>query len=453
MAIIWILTILIGAAIYTLISKETKKAPLISLAIAGLLAIFFFQEDISTGMNIFFLSLGLLIIWSSYSMVDYEIEKKRQHIYYSMLLLLIASLCAIVYFDNLIVVYIALEVSAFLSAGIVMIKPERTNFRAGIKYLLLSILASAFFLIGMVILYRLTNTFNISEIRGLLSSNIELIKYAFVFIFIGLAFKSALFPFHIWLPDAHGSAPSTSSAILSALVLKAYIVVFIKMIYLGFGIDLVLNLNILPIVSILGVAAMIYGSILAIMQVNLKDRLAYSSIAQIGYIFMGIGLGTTLGLLASIFHILAHGITKAALFISAGRTINKTGLKKVQDMSGFGKSLPITMAIYTICGLSMIGIPLFVGFVSKWNFAMAIMEVENMVLILVLSLSSLLNGIYFLPLSIRSYFVLDESREKKMDLEPGGKVPIVILGLLVIVVGVISSPIIDLLNKIVARLI
>lgn len=453
MAIIWILTILILSAIYVLASGKTDRLPLISLGIANLLAIFLFQADLSSGMNVFFLSLGFLIVWASYSMVDYEIEKKRQPLYYSMILLLIASLCAIVYFDNLIIVYVALELSAFLSAGIVMIKPDRLNFRAGMKYLLLSILASAFFLIAMVILYRMTNSFMISELRALLTSNLDSIKYAFIFIFIGLAFKAALFPFHIWLPDAHGSAPSTSSAILSALVLKVYIGLFIKVIYQGFGIDLVMNLNILPIITILGLAAMIYGSLLAILQENLKNRLAYSSVAQIGYIFMGIGLGTPFGLLAAFFHILAHGITKACLFLSAGRIINKTGLKKIQDMNGLASSLPVTMGLYTICGLSMIGIPLLVGFSSKWNFAMAIMEVDSIVLILILSLSSLLNGIYFLPLSIRSYFPLDQSRERKMDLEGAGQLPVVILGAFVILAGIFSSPIIDLLNKIVAGLI
>lgn len=461
MAIIFILTILILASLYVLISKKTDKIPLISLAITAAIAIFFFLgslssayiDSLSLGMKVFFLSIGFLIIWSSESLIDYEIENKRQPLYYSMILLLLGSLCLIVNLDNLILVYVVLELSAFLSAGIVMIKPERANFRAGIKYLLLSILASAFFLIGMVILYRLTSTFNISQIRELLPWNSDLVRYAFIFIFVGLAFKSALFPFHIWLPDAHGSAPSTSSAILSALVLKAYIILFIKMIYLAFGFELVKSLNFLPIVLILGVAAMIYGSLLAILQENLKDRLAYSSIAQIGYIFMGLGLGTPLGLMAAVFHIIAHGVTKACLFLSAGRIIDRTGLKKTQNMQGLAKSLPVTMAMYTICGLSMIGIPLLVGFTSKWNFAMAIMEERNILLIVVLSLSSLLNGIYFLPLSIRSYFVLDESREREMDLEGEGELPLAILGLLVIVTGIFSNPLIGLLKNIIDGLI
>lgn len=403
-------------------------------------------------MCIFFNFIGFLIIWASASMVDYEIKKKRIPIYYSLMLTLIASLCGIVFFDNLLIVFIFVELSAFLASGIVIIKDEPENYRAGLKYLMLSMFASVFLLIGIVILYRLTGTVVINQMI-LANLNIELLKYAFIFIFIGVAFKSALFPFHIWLPDAHGSAPSTSSAILSALVVKSYIILFIKIIYVGFGIELVKGLNILPIILILGVCAMMYGSILAIMQRRLKSRIAYSSVAQIGYIFMGIGLGTPLGLMASMFHIIAHGVTKACLFLCAGRIINSTGLKRTEDMNGLGKSLPITIALYTICSLSMVGIPLFVGFVSKWNFAISILEYNKISLIFVLSISSLLNGIYFLPLAIKSYFTIDDSRERKMNLEPKGQYPVIILGLLVIVTGVFSSPLIDLLNNIVQRLI
>lgn len=463
MAIISILTILILAALYILISKKTEKIPVVSLGIASIISILIFINSIGVnntdaffyGIILFFLTIGLLIVWSSYTMIDYDIEKKRYPLYYSMILVLISSLCAIVYLDNLIAVYVALEVSAFLSAGLVMIKPDSVNFRAGIKYLLLSILASAFFLIGIVILYRLTGTFNISDIRELLASNFNfnLIRYAFIFMFIGIAFKSALFPFHIWLPDAYGSAPASSSAILSGIVSKSYIVLFIKLIYISFGIETVLEMNVLPVILILGAAGMMYGSFFAILQEDLQHRIAYSSVAQIGYIFMGLGLGNTLGLMAAVFHIIAHGITKSCLFLTEGVIVKKTGLRNTLDMNGLGKTLPMTMAIYTICGLSMVGIPLLVGFISKWNFAMAIMDVNNVVLIFILSISSLLNGIYFLPLSIRSYFVLDESRERSINLESKGGLPIAILGILVIVAGVFSSPIIDLLSNLVERLI
>lgn len=444
---------------------KSKTIALILLALASIISIFIFAQALKGDSNVssleglmgvFFTTIGFLIVWASTWMIDYDLKNERIPMYYALVLTLIASLCGIVFFDNLIVVFIFIELSAFLAAGIVMIKDNEETYKAGLKYLLLSIFASAFLLTGIVILNKLTNSFDINEMKMILitRSDLTLIRYSFIFILIGIAFKSALFPFHIWLPDAHGSAPATSSAILSSLVLKGYIVFIIKLIYIAYGISTVKMLNVLPIILILGVCAMIYGSILAIMQRKLKNLIAYSSVAQIGYIFMGIGLGTPLGLMASIFHIIAHGVTKACLFLNAGTIIMKTGYKKIEDMNGLGKSLPITMGLFTICGLSMIGIPLLVGFTSKWNFAQAIMDSGKLWIIIILSLSSLLNGIYYLPISIRAYFSIDTSRDKNVNLEPSiiKGLPIIILGASVIFFGVFSSPIIDLISHIVENL-
>ncbi len=440
--------------------RLAKAVSTVTLALSSILAVVLLISTIDKGglaslgalMCVFFTLIAFLIIWASTYTVDHEIDQARIPIYYSLVLILISSLCGMVYFDNLLLVYIFVEVSAFLASAIVMIKDDQENYRAGLKYLFLSIFASAFLLIGMVMIYRLTGTLWIEEIL-VLDLDSTLMKYPFIFVFIGIAFKAALFPFHIWLPDAHGSAPSSSSAILSSLVVKGYIVFFIKLIYTGFGIDLLRALDILPIILVLGGIAMIYGSILAILQIDLKKMIAYSSVAQIGYIFLGIGLGTPLGLIASIFHIIAHGITKACLFLIAGRIINTTGVKKIKDLNGIGKALPITMALYTICGFSMIGIPLFVGFLSKWNFAYAAVSADNLSIILVLTLSSLLNGIYYLPIAIRAFFAMDESDRPRILLEPKGQLPVIILGALIIVTGIFGSPLIDLLTTIVQRLI
>lgn len=434
---------------------------MISLIILGILFLvsgvaFVNSISIESLMTLFFTGIGFIIIWASTSMIEHDIKKERIPLYNFMVIFLILSLCGMVNFNHLLIVFIFIELSAFLAAGIVMIKESKENLKAGMKYLLLSIFASAFLLIGIVILYRLTGTFDITDMRYKIYaiSNISLIKYSLIFIFIGIALKSALFPFHIWLPDAHGSAPATSSAILSSLVLKGYIVFFIKLIYLAFNIEMVRNLNILNVILILGVCAMIYGSILAIMQRKLKKMIAYSSVAQIGYIFMGIGLGTPLGLIASIFHIIAHGVTKACLFLCAGQIIDKTGYKDIDDLAGIGKAMPITMGLFTICGLSMIGIPLLIGFSSKWNFAQAIMDSGKIWVILILSLSSLLNAAYYLPISIRAYFNKSDSGKFTINLETRKYdfLPLIILGISVIVLGIFSSPVINVIKHMIEKL-
>lgn len=431
---------------------------LITLGILFLIAGVLFVNSISfeSLMTLFFIGIGFIISWSATSMIGHDIRKERISLYNFMIIFLILSLCAIVSFNHLLVVFVFIELSAFLAAGIVMIKESKENFKAGLKYLLLSIFASAFLLIGIVIIYRLTGTFNIIDMEHKIQaiSNISLIKYSFIFIFIGIALKSALFPFHVWLPDAHGSAPATSSAILSSLVLKGYIVFFIKLVYLVFGIEMVRSLGILNLILILGVCAMIYGSILAIMQRKLKKMIAYSSVAQIGYIFMGIGLGTPLGLIASVFHIIAHGVTKACLFLCAGQIIEKTGYKDIDDLEGIGKAMPITLGLFAICGLSMIGIPLLIGFSSKWNFAQAIMDSGEIWLILILSLSSLLNAAYYLPISIRAYFNKCDNGKFTVNLETRiyDFLPLIILGISVILLGLFSSPVINVIKHIVEKL-
>lgn len=409
-------------------------------------------------MGLFFTGIGFLIVWASKSMIDYDLTSEKIPLFYAMVLALIGSLCGMVFFDNLILVFILIELSAFIAAGIVLIKDSEENYKAGLKYLFLSIFASAFLLVGIVILYRLTGTFAINDIfhKLVAISDLTLIRYSFIFIFIGIAVKSALFPFHIWLPDAHGSAPAVSSAILSSLVLKGYIVFFIKLIYTAYGISTIKLLNLLPIIMILGICAMLYGSIMAIMQRKLKKVIAYSSVAQIGYIFMGIGIGSPAGLIASIFHIIAHGVTKSCLFLCAGEIIMQTGHKEIKDMKGIGKSLPITMGLFTICGLSMIGIPLLIGFSSKWLFASAIMKSEMIWIIIALSLSSLLNALYYLPVSINAFFNIGSNQNKStvesLELPISKQLPIIILGCLVVVFGIYSRPIIDLISLIVEKL-
>lgn len=404
-------------------------------------------------MSSFFSIMGFIILLASKELIKYELDDKRVSLYYSIVLALIGSLCGIVTADNLIITYVFLEISAFLSAGIVIIKEGNENYKAAFRYIMMSMLASAIFLIGMVMLYRLAGSWNIEEIRLkiIASSNLKPVVNSILFVFIGLAIKSALFPFHIWLPDAHASAISTSSAILSGLVLKAYIGLFIKLIYGVYHMSVLKMYNISSLILILGVVAMIYGSLMAILQIELKRLIAYSSVAQIGYIFMGIGLGTAMGIQASIFHIFAHGITKTCLFLCAGNIKMKTGSKKIDEMTGLASSLPITMALYTICGLSMIGIPLLVGFSSKWNYGQAILNSGNIWVLIILSISSLLNGLYFLPITIRGYFSLDESRNRIPKLENSiyDHMPIIILGMGVVILGIFSSPLLNMINNIV----
>ena len=183
---------------------------------------------------------------------------------------------------------------------------------------------------------------------------------------LGLAIKSACFPFHTWLPDAHGNATVTSSSVLSGLVLKGYIFLLIKIFYRVLGLNIIFEAKALNILFIFGIFAMLYGSYKAMREKDLKRMLAYSSVAQVGYIYCGIGLGTTAGFTAACFQMIVHALTKPMLFIATGGFMDvSNGSKKFKDLKGAGRRDLVSGIAFVVGSLSMIGIPFFAGFGTK----------------------------------------------------------------------------------------
>ena len=179
---------------------------------------------------------------------------------------------------------------------------------------------------------------------------------------VGLAIKSALYPFHTWLPDAYGYSTASSAAILSSLVSKGYIFLLIKIFFRVVGFDIIVDSRIVNVLFVFGLCGMIMGSVNAILENDIRRMIAFSSVAQIGYIYMGLGLGTTFGMVASIFHILSHASTKSLLFIAGvGLTDASGGSKKFEDLTGSGYRNPAAGIAFTIGACSMVGIPLFSG--------------------------------------------------------------------------------------------
>ncbi len=419
-------------------------------------------------MSCLFTGISFLAMWASLSMIKHDLKEDRLSLYYALICSLIGLLCGVVFFENMINVFLFIELSSFAAAGIVIIKNQPENIRAGLKYLTLSILGSGLVLMGIVIFFTLTGSLSYSGISlGLENSfdqNEGSTLVALVFITIGVCFKSAVFPFHIWLPDAHATAPSPSSAVLSSLVLKAFLVFYIKTLYQAVGVEHLQSPKLrilLDAVLILGIVSMLFGSILAILQTDIKRMISYSSVAQIGYIVMGIGLGTKIGLISAVLHIMAHSITKSGLFLNAGSIIEQTHNRRLDKMGGIGIQMPVTMSLFTVGALSMIGLPLFIGFNSKWNFAMASMESGKYWILAVLAVSTLLNALYYLPVVVRAFFGEDAQnllRRKKagetISLERPIKdlLPIIILAALVVFVAIFNGPFIRLIESGVASI-
>jgi multicomponent Na+:H+ antiporter subunit D len=282
---------------------------------------------------------------------------------------------------------------------------------------------------------------SITEAYALYPFNIII---AISFMVIGLGIKAAIFPFHVWLPDAHSAAPSTSSAILSAIVIKVYILVFVKVLFRVYDIDILNDLHISTILLVLAGAGMIFGSIFAIAQKDVKRMLGYSSVAQMGYIVLGIGLLSFEGLKAAFFHILSHGLMKTALFLSVGEIIFYKKTRKVNDFDGLGFIMPVAMGVFSIAALGMIGLPLTSGFISKLNLGIAVLAKNEIIFLAILILSSLLNVIYYLPIIILGFLKNEKYHYRMSSIEhtPSTMIfPLIFLGVLIIFVGIFPNEI------------
>lgn len=478
----------VDALVIKLINKKdmAKLLSLVGLAISSVLSVMMLVNVYNTGtplemrmleianpINIvvsvgiiealivtMFCVVGTLIVWSSFSMIEYEVEERKLPMHYSMATLLVGSIIGVIIFGNLLNTYVFMELSTFVAAAAIMIKNEKESHHAGIRYITLSIMGSAFVLMGMVIIATITGSYEIAVIREALpaayAANPQSLLYAMVFISVGGAFKSALFPFHIWSPNAYTYAPAPVSAMLSGLVSKPYIIFYLNTCFKMIGADIMHTapmIYVLKAMMIMGVMGMILGSLLAIIQVDIKRMTAYSSVAQIGYIFMGIGLGTPLGLVASVYHIISHILTKSLLFLITGLTSHRAGNRKINNLYGIGIEMPVTMALYTIGAMSMIGIPLFMGFVSKFNFAQGIIESGDWWVMVVLVLSGLLNIIYYLPIALRGYFgkiaqdKLEAGNAFKYERKLTETLPILILGVAIVALGIFSSGLLGIITK------
>lgn len=343
-----------------------------------------------------------------------DIVSRKQHCYFSLLLLLLLSLLALIYTNDIFTAYVFIEINTVASCGIVMVKESGETLKATIKYLIMSLLASGLFLISIALLYAITGHLLIPALSQAVSGLVTSGTYhwpllaAAILMTVSMGVKSAMFPFHVWLPDAHGTATTASSSILSGVVVKGYIILLVKIYYRVFGIETIRDMGILNIVFVLGIAGMIMGSIMAMKEKNLKRMIAYSSVAQIGYIYAGIGVGTWAALAAAFFHMIVHAFTKPLLFSSAGGLIEASGHSKlISDMTGAGRRNKWAGAGFLIGTCSMIGVPFFGGFTSKVYLAM---NAQGFIFLVALALSSCLNALYYLPVALRIF--TKESQEE-----------------------------------------
>lgn len=364
-------------------------------------------------MAVFFSLIMILSILGGGKYILSDIIETKQNLFYVLINLMMSSLLALIYTNDLFTAYVFIEINTIAAGGLILIRDTGHTLVAATKYMIMSLIGSGLILIGLSMLYGITGHLlmsNIHESVIQINANGQYtipLTVIIVFICVGLAIKSALFPFHSWLPDAYSYGTAASSAILSSLVSKSYIFLLIKIFYRVIGLDIIMHYHVENILFIFAILGMILGSVSAIHQMDIRRMIAFSSVAQIGYIYMGIGLDTEAGILAALFHVISHAASKSLLFISARGLSEVSGNSKLfPDLKGAGYRNIIAGIGFSTGALSMIGIPLFAGFTSKVYFALATLESSPFKLwtaMIALAISTVLNAVYFLHTVLTIY--------------------------------------------------
>lgn len=337
-----------------------------------------------------------------------EIVPEKQRFYFIMLNATFGAMLAMTYTNDLFTGYVFIEILTIASCTLILARGTKQAIVGTTHYLVFGCVGSGLFLLGVCILYGITGHLLFPQIKETIAMLMETGQYHFALtvvvtlMFVGLGIKSALFPFHSALPTAYGSTLTTSGGVLSGLVLKAYIILAIKLIFEVFTLETLVELRVTDVMFVLGVAGMVMGSLYAVRESRMRRMLAYSSVAQIGYIFMGMGLGSIPGMVAAIFHVFSHAVTKSMLFICCGKFVDEAGGKEqLEHLKGAAHRNPLAGLAFTVGALSMIGVPLFAGFISKLYFAIAAVQAQNMlhsiIILAALAISMILNAMYFLP--------------------------------------------------------
>ncbi|MEX2451945.1 MAG: monovalent cation/H+ antiporter subunit D family protein, partial [Rhodospirillales bacterium] len=341
--------------------------------------------------------IGSVVMPYARTSIEHEIPWPRIYLFYTMYLLCLTGLLGIAITGDVFNLFVFLEISSLSSYVLIALGKERRALTAAFRYLIMGTIGATFYVIGVGLIYMMTGSLNMTDLSTLMPAVYETrtIQAALAFLIIGLGLKLALFPLHLWLPNAYTYAPSVVTIFLAATATKVAVYAFLRIIFTVFGNVSVLHKAVLDdALMLMAVAAMFVGSLVAVYQTNVKRMLAYSSIAQIGYMVLGISFITVTGLTGGIIHLFNHAVVKGALFMALGCIVLRTGSVYIQDMAGIGKRMPITMASFVICGLGLIGVPLTVGFISKWYLVLAALESGMWFIAVLILLSSLLAVIY-----------------------------------------------------------
>ncbi len=352
-------------------------------------------------------TVAAVVIPYARTSVAKEIEEDRGALFYAAFILCMTGLLGIAVTGDVFNVFVFLEISSLSAYALIALGNDRRALTASYQYLIMGSVGATFIVIGIGLVYVMTGTLNMVDLAERLPAvaDTRTIPVAFTFFTVGITLKLALFPLHLWLPNAYTYAPSAVTAFIASTATKVAVYLLLRFFFTIFGAsfsfdEMQLDLVLMPL-ALIAILAM---SLVAIYQQNVKRLLAYSSVAQIGYMVLGISLASVLGVTAGILHLFNHALMKGALFMAMGCVMYRIGSVHVDRMAGLGRAMPWTMAAFVAGGLSIIGVPLTVGFVSKWYLVQAALEQGLWPVAVVVLIGSLLALMYVWKVVEVAYF-------------------------------------------------
>ncbi|WP_207062965.1 monovalent cation/H+ antiporter subunit D family protein [Motiliproteus sp. SC1-56] len=339
--------------------------------------------------------------------VDREIPEGRQIPFYSALLLAAAGLNGIVVTGDAFNLFVFLEISSLASYALISQGYDRRALYASFRYLMMGTIGATFILIGIGFLYMMTGTLNMQDLAQRLPAvfDTRTVRAGFAFLTVGIGLKLAIFPLHLWLPNAYAFAPAVVSALLAATSTKVAVYVMLRFTYDVFGQEFAfVRMPLGSILMLLGAVGIVSASLVAVFQDNVKRMLAYSSVAQLGYMALAMGLANRTGVTAALLHLFNHALMKGALFLALGALSYRVGTLRIGSLAGLGRRMPWSSAALVIGGLSLVGVPPTAGFISKWYLILGALESGWWPLALLILAGSLLALVYVWRLVEAAYF-------------------------------------------------
>lgn len=399
--------VITAAAVLGLVCKKEVSFTLFFLT--GRLPVYFRLDSIG---KLFASIVTLIWLMAGFFGFEYMKMEKDNKRFFGFYLCVYGILMALDFSGNMITFYLFYEMITLLSVPLVFHERTREAIMAGLKYMFYSFCGAYMVLFGLYFVYRYANTLTFTAKgvldAGLMEGQEGLLLTAAFFMILGFSVKAGMFPFHGWLPVAHPAAPAPASAVLSGIIAKCGVLGIIRVIFYIFGAQFLRGTWVQTTFLILSLVTVFMGSMLAYLEKGLKKRLAYSTVSQISYIVFGLLLLDPVGLTGSLLHVVFHAVIKCCLFLCAGAVIYQTGRRRVDQLTGIGKEMPVTIWCYTICSLALIGIPPASGFVSKWYLCEGALHTKMAVFSwlgpVVLLVSALLTAGYLLPVTIRGFF-------------------------------------------------